>query len=361
MITPAEISGFSAAFRRLSGGLPCLRMIYERLKAIVIALIVVFFTGVSGYELIEGWRTLDALYMTIITLASVGYMEVHPLSDHGRIFTMFLILGGTGVLVYGISTITAFIVEGELSDALRRRRMQNTIDKLRGHYIVCGADQTGRYVIEELVRTQKDFVVIEKDPEKFKQLQERGILCVEGDATHNAVLQSAGIRKAKGLISTLHSDAENLFVVFTARKLNPGLRVIAKAVEEESEQKIRMAGADGVVMPNFIGGLRMVSEMVRPSVVTFLDVMLRSKDKTIRVEEICIEADSPLKGKSLEEADILGVEGATVVALSNKTGGPYTFNPPKTAVLAENDVIITMGDIAMIKRIKDRAKPPALS
>ncbi len=335
-------------------------MISERLKAIVIALVVVFFTGVSGYELIEGWPTLDALYMTVITLASVGYMEVHTLSNAGRIFTMFLILGGTGVLVYGISTVTAFIVGGELTDALRRKKMQKTIDQLKGHYIVCGADQTGRYVVEELVKTKRDFVVIERDAEKIKDLKEQDILCVEGDATHNAVLQAAGIQRARGLITTLHSDAENLFVVFTAKKLNSAVKVVSKAIEEESEQKIRMAGADGVVMPNSIGGLRMVSEMIRPSVVTFLDVMLRSKDKTIRVEEISVHEGSPFEGKSLEETGITALEGVTVVALRDKENDDYAFNPSRQTVLTGDKVIIIMGNIDIINSIKDKANPPAL-
>ncbi len=210
--------------------------------------------------------------------------------------------------------------------------MQKTIDQLKGHYIVCGADQTGRYVVEELVKTKRDFVVIERDAEKIKDLKEQDILCVEGDATHNAVLQAAGIQRARGLITTLHSDAENLFVVFTAKKLNSAVKVVSKAIEEESEQKIRMAGADGVVMPNSIGGLRMVSEMIRPSVVTFLDVMLRSKDKTIRVEEISVHEGSPFEGKSLEETGITALEGVTVVALRDKENDDYAFNPSRQTV-----------------------------
>lgn len=333
--------------------------LYKRLIGIAAALLAVFFTGVSGYELIEGWPLLDSLYMTVITIATVGYGEVHPLSNTGRVFTMFLIFFGTGVLAYGISTATAFIVEGELTDAIRRKKMQKIIDQLKGHYIVCGADQTGRYVIDELVKIKRDFVAIEKDTEKNKELKERDILCVEGDTTHNAVLEAAGIKRAKGLITTLHSDAENLLVVFTAKKLNPGIRVISKAIEEESEQKIRMAGADGVVMPNSIGGLRMVSEMIRPSVVTFLDTMLRSKDKTIRVEEIIIHSGSPFEGKSIAEAGILSIEGVSLVALKDRKNDTYMFNPPKTTALAGGNVLIAMGEIEKINEIADKSKPPA--
>jgi voltage-gated potassium channel len=335
-------------------------MIYKRLIAGLIALSVVFAAGVGGYTLIEGWSMLDALYMTVITIASVGYGETHPLSNTGRIFTIFLILFGCGVLIYGISTFTAFVVEGELTDVLRRRKMQKKIEQLKGHYIVCGAGETGEYVVEELAKTKKDFVVIERDAGKIKYFEERGILCVEGDATHDLMLKRAGIERARGLITSLHSDAENLFVVFTAKRLNPSIRVISKAVEEESEQKIRMAGADGVVMPNFIGGLRMVSEMLRPAVVNFLDIMLRMKDKTVRVDEIEIFSGSPFAGMTLETTGVLDMADATVVALMDRKAGTYIFNPPKNTVLKENNVIIVMGNVDVINEMREKANPLAL-
>jgi voltage-gated potassium channel len=333
-------------------------MLYKKLIGILTALSLIMVTGITGYMSIERWSLLDSLYMTVITLASVGFMEVHPLSNTGRVFTIFLILCGSGVLIYGISVITAFIVEGELTDILRRRKMLKKIDQLKGHYIICGADQTGRYVMEELLKTKKDFVVIEKDPEKIKGLIEQNIICVEGDATQDAVLQKAGIQKAKGFITSLHSDAENLFVVITAKRLNPSLRVISKAIEEESEMKIRMVGADGVVMPNFIGGLRMVSEMIRPSVVNFLDIMLRAKDQTIRIEEIDLLKESPFVGRTLEETGIMSVEGVTVVALKDKVQDTYIFNPSKTTVLNADNLIVAMGNIELINEMVLKANPP---
>lgn len=330
---------------------------YDRFKTIALMLLAVFFAGVTGYQFIEGWSTLDSLYMTVITVSSVGFGEVHPLSPNGKIFTILLILFGTGALVYGISTVTAFIVGGEFSDALRRRKMQNRINKLNDHYIVCGADQTGRYVIEELAKTKRDFVVIEKDSLKIKYLEADEILFVEGDATHNAVLHAARIDKAKGLIAALHTDADNLLVVLTAKQLNPSIRVISKAVEEESEQKIRMAGADSVVMPNYIGGMRLVSEMIRPSVVSFLDTMLRSADKTIRVEDIVIAEDSPFSGRTIEETGMPDKEGVTVVALKDALRDTYTFNPPRSTVLAGHHTLVVMGNIELIRDFKNMAKP----
>jgi voltage-gated potassium channel len=327
-------------------------MLLRRLLYISFALLFVLSSGVCGYVFIEHWPLFDSLYMTVITIASVGFMEVHPLTEQGRIFTIFLILGGTGVLVYGVSTIIAFIVEGELTDALRRRKMQNKIAAMRGHFIVCGVGQTGKYVIEEMIRTRKDVVAIERDPMKIRLLDEQGICYVQGDATHNSVLQAAGIEKARGIVSALQSDAENLLVVFTAKRLNPDIRVISKAVEEESEQKIRMAGADSVVMPNFIGGLRMASELIRPSVVSFLDLMLRSQEKTIRVEELSIDDLSPYRDKTLQETGIPSKKDVTVVALSRQSGKSYEFNPPENAILKPGDVVILMGDINAINSIK---------
>ncbi|MBI5640997.1 MAG: NAD-binding protein [Nitrospirae bacterium] len=332
-------------------------MLYKRLIGISVTLTLIIASGISGYIAIEGWSPLEALYMTVITLSSVGFMEVHPLSGSGRVFTIALILCGSGVLIYGISLITAFIVEGELTDVLRRKRMNKKIEKLRSHYIVCGADQTGRYVIEELVKTRKEFLVIEKDPEKVRVLMDQDIPCIQGDATHDSVLLQAGIKNARGFITSLHSDAENLFVVITAKRLNPTLRVISKAIEEESEQKIRMVGADGVVMPNSIGGLRMVSEMIRPSVVNFLDIMLRAKDRTIRVEEIDISKGSPFAARTLDETGILNVEGVTVVALRDKTLDTHLFNPSRTTALTEDNTIIVMGEVEKINALLEKARP----
>jgi voltage-gated potassium channel len=331
-------------------------MLYRRVVGILIALTVVILSGTVGYWSLQDWTFVDALYMTIITIASVGYMEVRPLSDQARVFTIVLILAGSAVLIYGISVVTAFIVEGELTDVLRRKRMNSKISGLSGHYIVCGADRTGMSVIEELVKIRRDFVVIENGPDRIRDLMGRGILCVEGRATRDAVLLQAGIERAKGLVSSLETDAENLFVVITAKRLAPSVRVIAKAIEEESEEKIRMAGADSVVLPDFIGGMRMVSEMVRPSVVSFLDIMLRSKDKTIRVEDIDVPPGSALLGRSIAETGIADVEGVTLVALKNDFEGSYTFNPSKKTVLDENTTIIVMGHVDAIHEIREKQK-----
>jgi voltage-gated potassium channel len=328
--------------------------LYNRLIVVFLILLTVLITGISGYVLIEGWSVFDAFYMVVITLASVGFMEVHPLSAGGRIFTMLLILCGSGILIYAISVITAFIVEGELTDILKRRKMNREIEKLSDHFIVCGAGQTARYVIDELYNTKRPFVVVDKDGARVQELIKNNILCIEGDASHDAVLVAAGIARAKGFVTALHSDAENLFVVITARRLNPTLRVISKAVEAESEQKIKLAGADSVVLPNSIGGLRMVSEMIRPAVVTFLDVMLRAKDRTVRVEDIGIPSGSAFDGKSIAQTGLKDIEGISILAIADGRKEKYVFNPPKSTVLKAGDVLIIMGDVDVIVKVQQK-------
>lgn len=325
-------------------------ILLRKIAGILFLLLILLISGAAGYMLIEGWSFFDGLYMTVITVASVGYGETHPLSGNGRFFTILLILCGSSILLYSLSVITAFFVEGELTDVLKRMKMKKAIDLLQGHVIVCGESQTGRYVIDELLKTHKPLVVVETDKNKIAGLLAREIPHVEGDATSDAVLQAAGVERASGLITTLHTDAENLFVVLTAKGLNPDLRVISKAVDEESRLKLKKIGADGVVMPNAIGGLRMASEIIRPAVVSFLDLMLHAKDQTIRVEEIPVGPDSPFAGKTLEETGILSLPDVTVVALMQD--GAYRFNPPRDTVVRDGTVIIVMGMVTTINRVR---------
>lgn len=320
----------------------------KRLLGVVGALGTVIFSGIVGYMAIEGWSFFDSLYMTVITIASVGYMEVHDLSHQGRAFTIVLILCGSAALIYGLSTLTAFIVEGDLTQALRRRKMSNAIARLTNHYIVCGLSATGRHIVEELAKTGRGFVVIDKDAEKLRPLADAGILHIQGDATHEAVITGAGIAQAAGLFTAMHHDADNLLAVVTARGLRPDLTIVSKAIDAEAERKLRQVGATRVVMPNAIGGLRMASEMIRPSVVTFLDTMLRASNAVIRVEEIQVRPESPLAGKSLDDSGLLALKDVTVVAVVDTHGG-YRFNPPREQILHTGDVVIVMGMVEQIR------------
>ena len=324
----------------------------KRLVIAFVALIIVFVIGVAGYLIIEKWTLVEACFMTVITLATVGYGETRPLSVPGRVFTIFLIIGGYGILMYAVSSFTAFLVEGELKDILRRKKMQKKISELNGHYIICGADTTGSFIIEEMFKTKKEFVVIEKDKTIVNTLVEKGLLVREGDATHDETLIDAGIKRARGLISALPSDKDNLFVVLTAKVLNPNLRIIAKAIEEESAGKLRKAGADATVSPNYIGGLRMVSEMIRPAVVSFLDTMLREKGSTIRVEDVEVVPLSSFIGKTLEELKIPQKVNLIVVAIKHPDGS-YEFNPKAASRLEEGYSLIVMGEIDQVERLRE--------
>ncbi len=323
------------------------RLILRRLALPLSLLAVVYAAGVAGYMILQGWDFQDASYMTVITVATVGYGETRPLDPLGRWFTTALILGGMGTILYAVSSVTAFFVEGELRTLLRRGKMDKAISRLSDHHIICGAGRVGSVILAELLRTGQKAVVVDRDMHLLEEEFQgnSGLLTVEGDATHDSVLERAGIERAKGLLAALSEDKDNLFVVLSARSMNPGLRIIARADEESTRDKLLKAGADAVVFPHTIGGLRMASEMLRPNVVTFLDQMLRWGDGSLRVEEAEIREGSPLLERTLAEADLSGRTGALVVALRSR-GGEFLFNPPKDRRLASGDVLVVLADQA---------------
>lgn len=234
----------------------------ERLKIVILLLVIVLTAGVFGYQVVEGWSPFDSLYMTIITLATVGYGETHPLSTSGRVFTVALIFMGVGTLTYGLTAITAFVVEGTVSDILRRKRMDAKIKTLENHVILCGLGETGRHVAVEFINSKTLFVVIEKNMDRIRQMGKIGsFLYIEGDATDDEVLKKANIEQAKGLVSALPQDRDNVFVILTARELNPRLRIVSKVDEVESQVKLKKAGADSIISANHIAGLKMASEV----------------------------------------------------------------------------------------------------
>jgi voltage-gated potassium channel len=332
-------------------------IIPKRLKIILLILFCVFICAILGYIIIEKWSLLEAVYMTVITLTTVGFQEVRPLSPTGRIFTMFILVSGIGLLAYAAGSTLEFIVEGELSGLLRRKRMEKQIQNLEGHYIICGAGDVGKYVIDEFTKTQREFVVVENNEEQIKKLEEdKNILFIAGNAAEDEILIKAGIRSAAGLISALSSDKDNLFVVLTARNINPNLRIISRAIDEGTVPKLYKAGADKVVSTEAIGGLRMASEMVRPTVVSFLDTMLRERETTLRIEETEIPIGSPLAGKTLREVDIPEKTGLIVVALKEKETEKYSYNPLPEVKLREKDILIVLGELKGLEKLQELLK-----
>jgi len=301
---------------------------------------------------------LDCLYMTIITLSTVGYGEVIPVAktEAGRLFSILLILSGAGVLLYALTNFAILLMEGTMQGAWGRWRMERQIAKMNNHYIVCGAGRVGEVIVRELALTRRPVVVIDKDAEKVTAVgQELNVPFIVGDATEESVLRAAGIERAKGLLAALGNDHDNLFLVLTARSLNPNLRIIARGNHPSVVDKMLKAGADEVVLPETTGGLRMVSLMVRPTAVSFLDQMLRQREVTLRVEEVVIEPSSPFVGKRLSDLKLPQQWNILVLAYQQEDG-TLVYNPPADLELRQGMALIVMGDVHKLEQFRQLAQ-----
>ena len=313
--------------------------------------------GTLGYRWLEGYSWVDALYMTVITLSTVGFGEVYPLSQIGRVFTIGLIVLGVGTAAYLFTTLTDYIVSGELEGTLERRRRMARLRQLHQHYLIGGFSLVGEQVASELASLNLPFVVLEKDPERLARARRCGYLTVEGDPTEDEVLEEARIQQARGLVAVLDTDADNLFLVLSARTLNPRLFIVAQAVSEATEKKLYKAGADRVVSPYAMAGHRITSVLVRPYVVSFLDAALRSETLELWLEEVRVAEDSDLVGKSLAEADIRARTGANVLAIA-RGGEQIDWSP--TVRIQPNDVLIVLGRRDQILKIARLARDERL-
>ncbi len=319
----------------------------------------VFCLGVAGFKLLGGpdWSLLDAVYMTVITVATVGYGETHDLAANpaARVFGIVYIILSLGTIAFAVSSVTAFVVEGELKRLLGRRRMDKDIAKLKGHDIVCGSDETAQAVVQELLATERPFVVIDPAAERLEKMAALGrFLYLQGDPAEDAVLLKAGLERARGVLLSLPTDEANLFVAVTARSLNPKVRIVAKGTDVKSHAKMVKAGADYVVSPSSIGGMRMVSQLVRPAAVTFLDQMLRERGATLRVEDVFVAAASKLAGQTVGASGLRDRRDALLVALKRAGTGEHVFNPAPDTVVGAGDALIFItspGALAEIVRL----------
>ncbi len=325
------------------------------LAALLVAL------GTAAFHLIAGWNLRESLWMTIITVSAVGYEEVRPMSPVAEIIASSLLVGGITIMGLWFAMLTSAIVEWDLAQVFRTRRTMNRIEELKNHVVVCGAGRTGRQVIRELIESGTPFLVIERSNERADALRKEfpDLLILESDATKDEALVSARIGTARGLITCLSQDTDNLFVCLSARDLQPNLNIVARAYDEQTMQKLYIAGADHVVSPNLTGGNRMAAMMLRPEVVSFLDVVTRGDGLTLRLEEIRIEAGSPLVGQTLAEARIPQKTGLIVIAIRHldERGreGPWSYNPGPHEEFRVGDVMIVMGNTEQLSRLTSEA------
>ncbi|HEY7954404.1 MAG: potassium channel family protein [Polyangia bacterium] len=340
----------------------------ERILVATLALGAVFLLGTFGFWSLgeaylprNPWSLADCAFFTVTTITTVGFAELPHLArvPGARVFTVAVLLVGLGVALYCVSAFTTYFIEGEFSKGRMRKRMARTLEALTDHIIVCGVGTTGIHVVEELISTGWPVVAIDVDERHLERAQtlSAGLLpTLQGDATEDAVLERAGIRRARGLVAALTDDKMNLFIVVTARELNPRLKIVAKGVDVKAADKLRHAGADCVVNPAFIGGSRMVSEMIRPQVVEFLDLMLRDKEKNLRIEEVTVPSGSPLSGKPLADAQIRQYTNLLVVALRERPRGDepgrFLYNPGPETEISEGMALIVLGETDGVHRLR---------
>lgn len=308
--------------------------------------------GTLGYMLIEGWSFLDSFYMSAITVTTVGFQEVRPLSPAGRVFTSLLIFFGVGTVLYILSSLTQSVVEGKLRDMLGRRTLERKIRSLKDHYIICGYGRIGSLVADMLLERGKKVVVIENHPETVARLEEEGTYFVLGSATEDESLLAAGIDRAAGLLAAVSSDADNVYIVLSAKGMRKDLFVIARATEPGSERKLKRAGADKVVSPYFIGARRIAQTVIRPSVADFIDLTFHSSDIALQMEELKVGETSSIAGVPLRDSGIRQKMDVIVLAIK-KSDGKMIFNPQADAVLDRGDTVIAMGPRDSMHKLAD--------
>lgn len=332
--------------------------LFQRLRVPLSLLALVFGAGTLGYWLLgQGqWSLLDCAYMTSITLTTIGYGEIlSPFGDRERLFTMGLMWSGMGVTLYALSAVTAFLVEDQLSNLVRERKMEMQLGGLSGHMIVCGAGRVGRHVIAEMVASQQGLVVIDDRADTLAWLREvyPSLPALQGDATDEGVLRHAGLERARGLVATLPDDSQNMLITVQARYINPGIKIGTRCHNNNLVDKFYRAGANYVVNSEFIGGMRLASEMIRPQVVSFLDRMLRGQDPTVRVAEVTVEQGSELAGASLEQARLYKRSGLLAVALKHLDHEEFIYNPSPGEVLRAGTVLIVIGNPGQIASLQE--------
>jgi voltage-gated potassium channel len=327
------------------------------LKLLAILLVLLVIVGIVGFHFIEGWTFFDGFYMVLTTITSIGYGEIHPLSHTGRLFNSFVIITGVGLVLLLVGGASRTLLEFELQSVFGRRRMDREISRLTGHFIICGAGRVGRSAARELARRPLPFVVVDTSEEKLQKYASEGWLTQVGDATLAPVLHELRIEHAQGLVAATTTDAINIYIILTARSLNPKIKIIARAAEEEAEKHLLTAGADSVVSPYRFAGYRIAQTFMRPNVVDFFDTAMNQK-RPLEIEEVKVGKDARIAGQTLEGSRIRQEMGVIVLAIK----GEHTamrFNPPPDEVIHEGDHLIAMGDPEGLRRLEESSSEPA--
>ena len=337
----------------------------RRLVNALLVLVAVMLIATCGYKFFgQNVNWLDAMYMTFLTLTTVGYGEVVDTSHSAvlRVFNLVVLGSGVGVMFYVISTATAFVVEGELKNVFWRKRMQKRISRLQGHVIVCGAGETGMHIVEELLKTGREVVVVDHDGQRLKKYESfSDVSLVEGDVTDEQVLEEAGLARASGLVAVLPSDKDNMVLTVIVRQKYPKLRIVARNIEAKMGEKILKAGADAAVCPSSIGGMRLASEMVRPHVVNFLDLMLMEQFKTLRIEEIPVPEHSKWVGLGLGQINLSEKFDLLCLAVVHCDDKAFQYNPRDSEVMKGNTVLVVMGNVENLNTAREAANTRSLS
>lgn len=325
------------------------------ISALLLLFIIAF--GALGYMVIEGWNLIDSLYMAIITITTVGFGEVHSISELGRLYTIVLIFVGGGFFVYGAGLVVQFFVEGSIKKILGRRRLEKRISRMKDHYIVCGYGRIGKVLVHNLkAQRSLKIVAVENNPELVEEMEEDNVLYISGDATSEAVLLKAGIKKAKGIVAALATDAFNVFLVLTARQLNPDIFIFARTSCKESESKLRAAGAHIVESPYEIGAMSMAQRILRPTVTSFLELAFASGNKDIQMEEIPVNSRSELLDIKLKDSGIRQRFNLILIAIK-KEDGRMMFNPSHESAFRVGDTVIAVGNYENLIRFEKVLNP----
>ena len=328
---------------------------FRRFSASIISVVLLIVTGTVGYMYLEHMNPLDALYMTVITVATVGFSEVRPLDDVGKIFTMILIVGGTGIFFFTLTNVAIFFVSGEWMKHWEQQRNQRMLRKLNNHFIVCGYGRLGSHVAEEFRLKSIPFVVIDNTIDQVLRARDEDFLAIKGNAADESVLIDAGLQRAKGLIAAAGNDAENVFIVLTARNLKPSLHIVAKADCEESENKLLRAGAQKVVMLYRSAGKRMANILIEPELEEYLDELSDAGNPKLRIVQIIVSEKSSIVGKSFQEVDLYNNHRINVVGYK-LPGGELHTTPRPAEIIQKNGTIIAIGQSSDLERLNHLAK-----